>query len=152
MRMHTDVAIALAIVAFCAVVYGITLTFDTVPESLAVGMGPEAFPRLVLGTMVVLAGVMAWASRGRPDPARERVPGIVYATALSFVAFMALMGLVGFIIAIPVGVVGMGFLWHERRRKRLFATAIGLAVTVWLIFDKGFGIPLPRGLLGDWLS
>ena len=43
-RLHTDVTVALAVLAFCAGVFALTFTFDTVPAALAVGMGPAAFP------------------------------------------------------------------------------------------------------------
>jgi hypothetical protein len=32
-----------------------------------------------------------------------------------------------------------------------FSCAVGLAGFIYLLFTKGFGIPLPKGLLGEWL-
>ena len=149
--IHTDVVVAGVILAFCALAYGLTLTFDTVPAALAQGMGPEVFPRLVLGVMVVLAAVLAWAARGKPDEAREPVPGMVYLTGLAMFAFMGVMALVGMLVAIVIAVVGIGRLWGERRWGLLVLTGIGLSIGIRLLFVNGFGIPLPRGLLGDWL-
>ena len=56
-RFHSDIAIAAGIVAFCGVIYAITLTFPELPAMLSSGMGPAVFPRLLLGVMIVLAGV-----------------------------------------------------------------------------------------------
>ena len=149
--LHTDMVVAGVIVAFCAMAYAITLTFDTVPAALAQGMGPELFPRLVLGVMVVLAAVLAWAARGKPDEAREPVPAMVYLTGLAMCAFMGVMALVGMLTAIVIAVIGIGRLWGERRWGLLVLTGLGLSIGIRLLFVNGFGIPLPRGLLGDWL-
>ncbi len=54
-RLHSDLWIALAILAFCGVIYWLTTTFDTMPAALVPGMGAQAFPRLLLGVIAVLA-------------------------------------------------------------------------------------------------
>ena len=66
-RIDSDVLIALGIVAFCGVVYAITLTLPDLPPMLSSGMGPAVFPRLLLGVMVVLAAVLALLARGKTD-------------------------------------------------------------------------------------
>lgn len=149
-RFHSDIGIALGIVAFCAVVYAITATFPTVPAMLAMGMGPEAFPRLLLGVMVVLAGILALLARGKADEIREPIPAMVYWTALAMVAFMGFLWLAGMAAALFVGFVGMGALWGERRWTLLVSSALILSAGIYLIFVKGLGVQLPRGLIGDW--
>ncbi|CAA9323732.1 MAG: hypothetical protein AVDCRST_MAG90-1126 [uncultured Microvirga sp.] len=151
-RLHADVWIALAILAFCAVVYWLTTTFDAMPAALVPGMGAAAFPRLLLGVMAVLALVLAWSSRGRPDGGREPVPAIVYLTVAAMLGFMAVLWLAGMVVAMVLGFIGMGLLWGERRWSWLVASAVGLAAFIYLLFTKGFGIPLPKGLFGEWLS
>jgi Tripartite tricarboxylate transporter TctB family len=150
-RIHSDVIIALGIIAFCAVVYGITLTFDTIPAVLMQGMGAAAFPQLLLGVMVLLALVLAWSSRGRPDEAREPIPAMVYLTGAAMLAFMAILWLAGMLVAIVAAIVGIGALWGERRWAILVASGVGVAAFLYVMFTRGFGIPLPRGLLGEWL-
>src|SRR3954470_20747645 len=112
-RLHTDVIVALAVLAFCAGVFALTFAFDTVPAALAVGMGPAAFPRLLLAVMALLALVPAVTARGRaqgggapsrpgragrgrggPGAGREPVPPMVYWTAAAMIAFMALLAIV----------------------------------------------------------
>jgi len=46
-----------------------------------------------------------------------------------------------------VYLVGVGYLWGERRHWLLFLSAILLTAAIWAVFVKGFGIPLPKGLL-----
>jgi putative tricarboxylic transport membrane protein len=150
-HVHSDVIIAGVILAFCAAVYAATFTFDTVPSSLSQGMQPQVFPQLVLAVMALLALVLAWSSRGKPDLAREPVPRMVYLTAAVIVAFMGVIYAAG-LIAGTVFTAAIGRLWGERRWWLLALTAIGLAVAVQLIFVNGFGIQMPRSVLGNWLE
>jgi putative tricarboxylic transport membrane protein len=150
-RLHSDLAIAVGIVAFCALVYAITLTFPSMPAMLAMGMGPEVFPQLLLGVMVVLAGLLALLAKGKPEEVREPIPAMVYWTAVAMVAFMGVLWLVGMAIAMFVGFVGLGLLWGERRWAILVSSGLILSAVIYTVFTKGFGVPLPRGLFGDWL-
>jgi len=106
-RFHSDGLIALGIVAFCGVVYGITLTLPDLPPMLSSGMGPAIFPRLLLGVMVVLAGVLALLARGKADEEREPIPAMVYWTALAMVAFMGVLWLAGMAVAMVSGMPAM---------------------------------------------
>jgi putative tricarboxylic transport membrane protein len=150
-RVHSDVAVAAAIVGFCAAVYAVTLTFPTVPAALSTGMGPEVFPRLLLGLLVFLAGLLAFVSRGRKDEQREPIPAMVYWTALAMLAFMGLLWFAGMIAAMFAAFVGIGRLWGERRWPLLIAAGAALSGSIYALFVKGFAIPLPRGVIGDWL-
>jgi hypothetical protein len=151
-RVHSDLAIGLGIVAFCGVVYAITMTFPEVPAAFASGMGPAVFPRLLLGVLVVLAAALALFARGKTDEVREPIPAIVHWTALAMVAFMGLVWLAGMVAAMFIGFVGMGLLWGERRWAILVIAGFALTALIYAMFVKGFAIPLPRGLLGEWLS
>src|SRR5919107_4222249 len=112
-RFHSDYGIAVGIVAFCAVVYGITLTFPELPPALSSGMSPAVFPRLLLGLLVLLAALLAFSAKGKPDEVREPIPAIVYWTALAMVAFMAVVWFAGMPVAMVAGFIGIGLLWGE---------------------------------------
>jgi hypothetical protein len=150
-RAHSDFGITIGIVAFCALVYAITLTFPDMPPALSSGMGPAVFPRLLLGVMVALAALLALLARGKTDERREPIPAIVYWTAFAMLAFMGLLWLVGMAAAIFLGFVGIGLLWGERRWPILVIAGLALSGVIYALFVKGFAIPLPRGVLGDWL-
>ena len=148
---HSDYAIAGVIVVFCAAVYAVTMTFPQVPAMLSSGMGPEVFPRLLLAVMVLLAGVLVFAARGKPDEIREPVPRLVPFTAVGFLVFPGLAWLVGLLPAGFVAVIGFGLLWGERRRMLLLASAAFLCILIYVVFVKAFAIPLPRGVIADRL-
>jgi putative tricarboxylic transport membrane protein len=150
-RFHSDVLIALGIVVFCAVIYAVTLSIPDLPPMLSSGMGPAIFPRLLLGVMVVLAGVLALLARGKAEERREPIPAMVYWTALAMLAFMGILWLGGMAVAMVVGFVGIGALWGERRWPFLVGSGVVLSAAIYLLFVRGFGVPLPRGVIGDWL-
>ena len=149
-RCHSDVIVAGVIIAFCAVAYAITFTFDIVPASISTGMQAAAFPRLVLMVMVMLAVALAITARGRPDPAREPITPMVLYTAAAILAFMAVLYIAGIVGAI-VSIIFIGRLWGERRWPLMLACAAGLAIVLHLVFVKGFGVQLPGGMIDDWL-
>ena len=151
-RIHEDVKIALAIVAFCAVVFAATLTFDTIPAALTQGMGPALFPQLLLAVLVALAAILAAMAWGRPQEAREPIAPMVYATGAAMAAFMAAAWLAGMLAAMFVAYTGIGRLWGERRWPLLLASGAVLCATIYVLFVKGFKIPLPSGVLDAWLA
>jgi putative tricarboxylic transport membrane protein len=145
---HADHAVAAVIVGFCALVYVLTAYFDEVPAAIAQGMGPAAFPRLVLAVMAALALGLAFASRGQQDESRERLPATFHLTVLAVAAFMGLVTLAGMVVAMFCAVVGIGRVWGERRWWLLALSGVGTAASIRLLFVNGFGIRLPPGWLG----
>jgi putative tricarboxylic transport membrane protein len=105
----------------------------------------------LLGLLVVLAGVLALLSRGNADAPREPIAPIVYWTVLAMLAFMGVLWLAGMAVAMVVGFVGLGALWGERRWALLVGSGVILSTAIYFTFVKGFGVPLPRGMIGDWL-
>ena len=128
--------------------FALTFTFDTVPAALAVGMGPAAFPRLLLAVMALLALILALTARGRAEEVREPVPPMVYWTAAAMIAFMGLLAIVGMVAAMIVAIVGMGAMWVSGAGR---CSSRAASFSIYGFFTKVFGIPLPRGLIGEWL-
>jgi putative tricarboxylic transport membrane protein len=151
-RPHADIFVGIAVIAFCAVVYAATYALDDVAAVISQGMGPEAFPRLVLAVMALFGALLVWQSRAREPAAPEPVPVMVIYTTLLLLGFMLATALVGMLAAIFLLVVAMGRLWGERRLLPLCATAAMLCLAVWGVFVRGFGVPLPGGLAMQLLS
>jgi hypothetical protein len=151
-RRVSDVAVGLAIVAMALVVWAGTTTFDDVPAALTQGMGPAAFPRLVLGVIVVLALWLAWTASRRQPLEDEPIHPMVYATLAAVGGVVGAMLLFGIHGAVLAACVGMGRLWGERRLLLLGSIALGLSLAIHFAFVRGFGVGLPRGLLQGWLG
>jgi len=151
-RVHPDVATGLVIVALCLAVWGVTLAFDDVPAAISTGMGPETFPRLVLGVIIALSCWLALTASNRCRPEIEAVHPMIYATAAAIGGVMAAMAVFGIHGAVVTSIVGIGRLWGERRLPLLATIAVGMSLSLHFAFVRGFGIGLPRGLLQTWLS
>ena len=135
---------ALGVAAIALALFALTFGFEKMPEGITRGFGAEAFPRLVLGTIVVLAVLLAIPPAGEPY---ARIAPMVYSTGASLLVFMALVPLVGMLPAMFLFLIGLGWLWGERRPWILLLTAGLLIACIWGVFVKGFGVLLPKGLL-----
>lgn len=133
-----------AVIAVAAVLFALTFGFEKLPAGLVGGFGAEAFPRLVLGVIVGLALLLFIAPPASEPP--TRIPRMVYFTAASLLAFMALVPLAGMLGAMFVFLAGLGYLWGERRAWLLLLVSASVLVVVWGVFVKGFAVQLPRGL------
>jgi putative tricarboxylic transport membrane protein len=135
---------AVAVIAIAAVLFGLTFGFEKMPEGITRGYGAEAFPRLVLGTIIVLAVLLA-VIPGKGDPLPP-IPPMVWYTGAALIAFMALVPLIGMLPAMCVFLIGLGILWGERRYWLLLLNAGVMTALIWAIFVRGFGVQLPKGV------
>jgi hypothetical protein len=135
---------AAAVIAVAAVLFALTFGFEKLPAGLAGGFGAEAFPRLVLGVIAALAMLLFVA--GPASEPQTRIPAMVYYTAGSLLAFMALVPVAGMLGAMFVFLLGLGYLWGERRAWLLLVVSAAVMAAIWGVFVKGFAIQLPQGL------
>ena len=143
--MTSNRVAAVAILAIAAALFALTFGFEEMPEGITRGFGAEAFPRLVLGTIIALALVLlAGRAAGEPQPP---VPRMVYFTGAALLAFMALVPLAGMLPAMFLFLLGLGYLWGERRWWILLVASAVLMAVIWAVFVRGFGVQLPKGLL-----
>ena len=142
MSSHRVAAVGAAAIAI--VLFALTFGFEQMPEGITRGFGAEVFPRLVLGTIVALALLLFITSPSAP--ALERIPVMVYYTGAALLAFMALVPLAGMLPAMFVFLIGLGYAWGERRYWLLFLSAAVMTGAIWLVFVRGFGVQLPKGL------
>ena len=142
--MNSNRVAAVAVLTTAAVLFALTFGFEKLPAGLSGGFGAEAFPRLVLGVIAALAMLLAFIP---PAAATQpRMPRIVYLTAGALLAFMALVPLAGMLPAMFLFQLGLAYLWGERRHWLLLLSAAAMTAVIWLIFVRGFGVQLPKGL------
>lgn len=136
---------AAAIIAIAAALFAMTFGFEKLPEGITRGFGAEAFPRLVLGTIIALAvGLLFGRTAAAP---LARIPAMVWYSGAALLAFMALIPVAGMLAAMFVFLFGLGWLWGERRYGLLLTSSILLTAAIWGVFVRGFGVQLPKGLL-----
>ena len=142
--MTSNRAAAAAVIAIAAVLFAATFWFEEMPEGITRGFGAELFPRMVLGTIIALALLLAMTPAS--DAPLPRIPPMMWYSAATLLAFMALVRVAGMLPAMFVLLIGLGYLWGERRHWLLVVSAILLMAAVWGVFVKGFGVQLPKGL------
>ena len=142
--MTSTRAAAAAVIAIAVALFAATFWFEQMPEGITRGFGAELFPRVVLGAIVALA--MLLAIMPASSPPLPRIPPMVWYSGASLLAFMALVPVIGMLPAMFVFLVGVGWMWGERRRLLLLVSSVGLTLAIWAVFVKGFGIQLPKGL------
>jgi hypothetical protein len=137
-------AAAAAVIAIAAALFAATFWFEEMPEGITRGFGAELFPRMVLGTIIVLAALLAFA----PAPAEPlpRIPPMVWYSGASLLVFMGLVRVVGMLPAMFVFLIGLAYLWGERRHAVVLLSAALMTAAIWGVFVKGFGVQLPKGL------
>jgi hypothetical protein len=134
---------AAAIIAIAAALFALTFGFERLPEGITRGFGAEVFPRLVLGTIMVLAAFLVVTSP--TSDALPRIPPMVWYSGVSLLVFMALVPAAGMLPAMFVFLVGLGWLWGERRHWVLLLSSGVLTAAIWGVFVRGFGVQLPKG-------
>jgi len=137
---------AAAVVAAIAVaLFAATYWFEQMPEGITRGFGAEAFPRLVLGTILALAALLTVVSP--TGEALPRIPAMVWYSGAALVAFMAVVPVAGMLPSMFLFLLALGYLWGERGHWLLLLNAALLTAIIWAIFVKGFGVQLPKGVL-----
>ena len=142
--MTSNRAAAAAVIAIAAALFAATFWFEEMPEGITRGFGAELFPRMVLGTIIALALLLAMTPAS--DAPLPRIPPMMWYSAATLLAFMALVRVAGMLPAMFVLLIGLGYLWGERRHWLLVVSATLLMAAVWGVFVKGFGVQLPKGL------
>ena len=142
--MTSNRAAAAAVIAIAAALFAATFWFEEMPEGITRGFGAELFPRMVLGTIIALALLLALTPAS--DAPLPRIPPMMWYSAATLLAFMALVRVAGMLPAMFALLIGLGYLWGERRHWLLVVSAILLMAAVWGVFVKGFGVQLPKGL------
>lgn len=143
--MTSNRVAAAAVIAIAAALFATTFWFEKMPEGITRGFGAELFPRLVLGTIIALAVLLA-LPRTVAEPLPP-IPAMVWFSGAALLLFMAIVPVVGMLPAMFVILLALGYLWGERRHLVLLSSAVLLTAAIWGIFVKGFGVQLPKGLL-----
>lgn len=154
--MHRiDVAVALVILAGCGAVYYATTGFDEVSPLFADNIGPEWFPRLMIGSIAVLALALPFehrfvaGGRSRLDEERtKRVKGITFLTAGLLLVVVTAVDLVGMALAMVLVSALLPLLWGERRYRVVIPFALLFPLAVAILFSRVLKIYFEPGRFG----
>lgn len=145
---RADALGGLALLVFAALYY--QQSFSIVRGFASDRLGPAFFPRLLAIVLAVLAiTLIVRAARGRSDaaPLPPVRGGLLAATTLLTAAYVVVLPFAGFLLATPVLLAALIWLLGIRRWPQLLGVAVGIAIVLYLAFDRGLHVLLPRGML-----
>ncbi len=148
---HQDTNVGVVLLALCAVIYWLTTGFTEVPAMLSQNVPPTFFPRLVLSFVAILSVVLIFNGLGKRPEVNVRIKPAVLVTAAIVVLAGLLAGLLGTLPTLALIAIALPLAWGERRLRPIGILAIGLPVSIYLIFSVALGIRFPPGRLLDWL-
>ena len=142
----------LVVLALCAILYWLTLGLKGNP---LVPIGPEFYPRIVIGITAVFAALLVAAdllARGKTPPARAAAKpnyALVAATFAAFGAYVAALPYLGFRIATVLYVAATAVLLARPRGAagwaKVLALALATAAVTYFVFERYLSVLLPRG-------
>jgi putative tricarboxylic transport membrane protein len=115
------------------------------------GPGPGFFPMWYGGAMLALSLVLVVGTVFSREAARGKLQWgelrRAFACWVAFVACIAVMPLVGFVIAFGVLTWFIVAVLARRPQRMAIGLAIGMALVFYVLFDVALGLSLPHGVL-----
>jgi putative tricarboxylic transport membrane protein len=130
------------------------------PQSALVPIGPDFYPRIVLGIMAALSVMLIaadvlsrWRSRGAVTApaaaAEERNYRLVTVTFAVFAVYVLLLPFLGFRVATFLFVVALQAVLEKPQGRRrwtvVITTALATVIVTYLAFEVYLSVLLPRG-------
>ncbi len=138
------------------------LSLIVIADSLRIGRGwgsdgPEAgfypfYVALLLGACSLSILVRTWRT-----PSRQVFVGAlelrrVLSVFLPSALYVGLLLLVGIYVSSAAFLVGFMRVQGKYPWRAALALGVGVPLAMFLLFEKGFGLPLPKGPLENWLG
>ncbi|MEM9781133.1 MAG: tripartite tricarboxylate transporter TctB family protein [Pseudomonadota bacterium] len=148
-RLPRDLGVGIAILAFCAVAYVITLGFDEAPAALAQNVQPATFPRMVIGVITAMTLLMMALGLGQPSR-RKALPALmVPVTGAMMLGFVLAFDTLGAFEAMVLFALVMPVLWGARNPVALIGFALLFPFAVYLVFVGALGLFFEPGVVFD---
>jgi putative tricarboxylic transport membrane protein len=155
MKFNKDTIFGATGVALAAIYW---LAADDIQRSfLADEVGADGVPKMLAVALGILGAVTVLRSRtvaieaddeGDTDRPHLRALGLLTIGVL----FAALLSPLGYLLATAGLIAGVTAYAGQKPDWRLAVAAIGGSAVLWLIFDRIFGVSLPRGFWPQLLS
>jgi len=119
-------------------------------QQVKLGIGPGGFPKFIsmlltiLGAAQTLMTIKCGVNAPKVDVDKRAARLFASAVAMS-AAYVLVVNAIGFIIATPLLLVGMMFLFGERNIVKMAVIAAVTTLCIWLLFTEVFMIFLPAG-------
>ena len=144
------ILIPLFFIEFASVFGIIALGF---PESAAEEVGPGVVPGLWITGILVLAlylFIRAFTGKEEADPAWGRMSKVLTFIGMT-ILYLFVMQLIGYTAATLAYLIGGMLYLSYRNWKVMITISLGWVVFSYFIFIKLLYVPLPKGLLIEWI-
>lgn len=151
----TDLVITAVLLALCAFLYWDTTTFATVPPSLAQGVPPTLFPRLMIAAIALMALFLPFEHLAKrrqgidlDGERRHPIRGVTYLTVAALFVVVLITPRLGTLPAMVVACAVLPLLWGERRYWLVAAYAVIFPLLVTVLFVAGLEVNFMPGIVG----
>jgi hypothetical protein len=120
------------------------------------GLSPRFFPYLVAVTIALLSSILIyktlWPVEGQiqPDTTRQLDRSTIICVGI-FMVYQQSISIIGFIPASFLALISLMVLYGFRNWLTIAIFSVALITVLSFFFEKVAQVPLPRGLLWDWL-
>nr|WP_300314655.1 tripartite tricarboxylate transporter TctB family protein [Halomonas sp.] len=147
-----DLLPGLLLLTMVAVLFAVTLQFDTVPAAFAQGMQSAAMPQLILVLITILTIVMIYQGHGHEEDKKAPMTWRFWATAAVLLSAAFLFKWLGITLTTALTCFALPLLWGERRITRVAIYSIATPLCIYLLFTHALQLRLPQGVLSPWLT
>lgn len=151
----SDLVVSALVLAGCGFVYWETTGFEEVSSLLGDGMSPQAFPRLVLGLIAVLALILPFEHRfnregvdGIDRVRHERIDPMTFVTAVFLVLVVLSIQWIGTLASMLVVALALPMIWGEWRIRLVLPYAAIFVGLVTMLFAFALGVHFEPGAMG----
>lgn len=150
-----ELIFSLFILAASLFLYWVSGSFAKSTVLQGAHMGPSFWPRLILGALIVLSGIVAAGTVRRIS--RDKAWGEALLTfdrgkmrffaALALcIAYLFFLPLVGFVALTPLFMILFMLLLGEKSKGWIIGVSLVMTAVVVILFTKAMYVPLPRGV------
>ena len=151
----------ISILLFCFAAFVLILALNLPePPDLGTGMlGPEFFPLVLVGLLVLLTGILLagqmreWKRNGRKSGEEEWLPRGEAFQRIAFVLgglllYIILLGVLGYIAATAIFLAVLIRALERYRMTLILTVGLFAAIGLWAVFGWWIKVPLPKGPWG----
>lgn len=149
MRSKGDVITGAAFALFAFAMYAHTFSDRYVNPFLFGDVSTVFFPRVLLILIVLLSVgliIRGFCTAGSAGAQPVKV-GRIAVTYLACITTIVGVWFLGFLIAMPPGIVAIGLAMGQRRLVALITTAIAAPLLIWIALGRLAQVSLPSGVL-----
>jgi putative tricarboxylic transport membrane protein len=149
---HPDTLAGIVLISFCGLIYWLTTGFTEVPAMLSQNVPPTFFPRIVIGVIAGLSLSLVFSGLRKVASAAEKIEPAVPVTASIIILAGVLVTFLGTFVTLTLVTVALPLAWGERRLWAIGFLAVGLPVSIYVVFSIALGIRFPPAQILSWFN